>query len=170
MGLLNRIAGAVGEVGEKVFNYEMNKMAKEDELKMREEIELAKEKRVAEQWEKQHTLLRGEAKADELDKYKREDDPNRLPNRTAQTQLDKSQYELEQLKNPNSVHNRKELLGLDVIRGQIGSANASANARVDLPVPGAPAATRAANSTGPTRQLQSDDVSEITYDHLGNEL
>ena len=32
------------------------------------------------------------------------------------------------------------------------------------------AATRAASSAGSTRKLQSDDVSQVTYDHLGNEL
>ena len=32
------------------------------------------------------------------------------------------------------------------------------------------AANKAANSAGSVRQSQSDDVSQITYDHLGNEI
>jgi len=125
MGMLNRLANAVGEIGEKVFDYNLKKMSQEDELKMREEIEMNKEKRIYEQWQKQHDILRGEAMTDEVAKYKREDDPNRLTNRKTQAELDKSDYELQQLKDPNSVHNQDQLLGLAAKRAQIGASNAS---------------------------------------------
>jgi hypothetical protein len=136
MGLLNRIANAVGEVGEKVFDYNLKKMAQEDELKMREEIEMNKEKRIYEQWEKQHALTRGEQLSDES--RKRELDvgyeltkEQAAENRKIAEEGRKHQWETDP-KNPDRQKDKAQIASWNANTNQSNAATSRYNAETGM--------------------------------------
>jgi len=125
MGLLASIASNLGKSGGEYAETLAKISAEKEAREAKDKADLEKEARIEEAWSKHHDITRGEQMVDEVAKQKREDDPSRLSNKLVQSQLDKSSYEYEQLKDPGSIHNKKEKLGLDATQAQIDSANAS---------------------------------------------
>ena len=125
MGLLASIASNLGKSGGEYAETLAKISAEKEAREAKDKAEIEKEARIEEAWSKRHDITRGEQMVDEVAKQKHEDDPSRLSNKLVQSQLDKSSYEYEQLKDPGSIHNRKEKLGLDATQAQIDSADAS---------------------------------------------